>query len=185
MAIHTQNIERSSDSVSPIHRYCSYVVRGHCDLPRLLARARFLVSLCRTRRRSALPRRLRSRAKNVLLFVTFSSMIPPFPVPVLPLNLVSRRGFSRPTPPRPAHLLFAGCIALLRERKMGGATRGVTAEPTSRDQNKRQERGQGKEHNKRRSHKKIRNFGAETEAARQSGAVPRATERNKEPSTCA
>ena len=28
---------------------------------------------------------------------------------------------------------------------MGGATRGGTAEPTSRDQNKRQERGQGKE----------------------------------------
>ena len=27
---------------------------------------------------------------------------------------------------------------------MGGATRGGTAEPTSRDQNKRQERGQGK-----------------------------------------
>ena len=52
---------------------------------------------------------------------------------------------------------------------MGGATRGGTAEPSSRRQNKRQERGQGKE-NERRSHKQEEILGAQTEAARQSRA---------------
>ena len=53
---------------------------------------------------------------------------------------------------------------------MGGATRGGTAEPTSRDQSIRQERRQGKE-NERRSHKQEKipraNGGGEAE---QSGA---------------
>ena len=30
--VHTQKIERSSDSVGPIYRYCLYVVHGQCDL---------------------------------------------------------------------------------------------------------------------------------------------------------
>ena len=52
---------------------------------------------------------------------------------------------------------------------MGGATRGGTAEPTSRDQNKRQEQGQGKENE--RSNKEEKIPGAQTEAPRQqSGA---------------
>ena len=67
------------------------------------ARARFLVLLCRRRRLSALPRRLRLRAKNFLLSVTFS--IFPFTLsPFLPCILSSRPGFSRPTPHRPVHL---------------------------------------------------------------------------------
>ena len=39
------------------------------------ARARFLLSLCRRRRRSTLPHRLRLRVKNFLLFVTFSVIL--------------------------------------------------------------------------------------------------------------
>ena len=70
--------------------------------PRALAR--LLVFLCRRRCGSALPRRLRLRAKNVLLFVTLSmfslSLFPLLPAYVL----VSRRGFSRPASRRPAHL---------------------------------------------------------------------------------
>ena len=62
------------------------------------ARARFLLSFCRKKRRSALPRRLRLRAKNFLLFATFY-IIPLSLSPFLPCILASRRGFSRPTPP--------------------------------------------------------------------------------------
>ena len=71
---------------------------------RLRARARFLVSLCRRRRRSDLPRRLRFRAKNVLLFVIFFYLTPLFLSPLLPCILVSRRGFSRPTPRRSTYV---------------------------------------------------------------------------------
>ena len=67
---------------------------------------------------------------------------------------------------------------------MGGATRGGTAEPTSRDQNKRREREQGNG-SETKSHKQEENLGAQTEAARQSRAAPRATERKEESSTCA
>ena len=67
---------------------------------------------------------------------------------------------------------------------MGGATRGGTAEPTSRGQNTRLEREQGKG-DKRKSHRGEKRFGAQTEAARQSRAAPPVTERNKESSTCA
>ena len=52
---------------------------------------------------------------------------------------------------------------------MGGATQGGTAEPTSRDQNTRQDRGQGNG-DKRKSHKWEEIIGAQTEASRQSGA---------------
>ena len=67
------------------------------------ARAQFLISRCRRGRRSALPRRLRLRAKTFLLFVT-SSLISLSLSPFLPLVLVSRRGFSCPTPRRLSHL---------------------------------------------------------------------------------
>ena len=67
------------------------------------ARARFLLSRCCRRRRSALPRRLRLCAKNFLLFVT-SSIISLSLSPFLPFVLVSRRGFSHPTPCHPSHL---------------------------------------------------------------------------------
>ena len=63
------------------------------------ARARFLLSRCRRRRRSPLPRRFRLRAKafltSSLIFLSLS--------PSLPFVLVSRRGFSRPTPLRPSY----------------------------------------------------------------------------------
>ena len=67
------------------------------------ARARFLLLHCRRSRHSALPRRLRLRARNFLLFVT-SSLICLSLSPFLPFVLVSRRGFSRLTPRRPSHL---------------------------------------------------------------------------------
>ena len=66
-------------------------------------RARLLALRCRRRRRSALPRRLRLRANNFLLFVTFS-IFPLSLSPFLPCILISRPWFSRPTPRRPAHL---------------------------------------------------------------------------------
>ena len=66
---------------------------------------------------------------------------------------------------------------------MGGATRGGTAEPTSRDQNKRQERGQGKG-NERRSHRWEKIPGVQTEAVWQSRAAPSTTARKEESSTC-
>ena len=61
---------------------------------------------------------------------------------------------------------------------------GGTAEPTSRDQNKMQEREQEKG-NETKSHKQEESLGAQTEAARQSRLAPPATERKEEPSTCA
>ena len=67
---------------------------------------------------------------------------------------------------------------------MGGATRGGTAEPMSRDQSTRQGRGQGKGKNIK-SHKEEDNFGAQTEAARQSTAAPPATKQKEKSSTCA
>ena len=82
------------------------IVRTLCVatvISRPRARARFLLSRCRRRRRSALPRRLRLRARNFLLSVTYSFIsfsLSPF----LPFVLVSRRGFSRPTPRRSSHL---------------------------------------------------------------------------------
>ena len=82
------------------------IVRTLCVanvISRPRARARLLVLLFRRKRRFALPRHLRLRANNRLLFVTF----PIFPLslsPFLPCISVSRRGFSRPTPRRLAHL---------------------------------------------------------------------------------
>ena len=58
-----------------------------------------------------------------------------------------------------------------------GATRGGTAEHTSRDQNTKQERGQGKGKN-RKITREIEINGAQTEAARQSRAVSSATRQN-------
>ena len=66
---------------------------------------------------------------------------------------------------------------------MGGATRGGTAEPNSRDQNRRQERGQGKGKH-RKSYKEEKIIGMETEAARQSRAAPPATKQSEQSSTC-
>ena len=71
------------------------------------ARARFLLLLCRRRRLSALPRRLRLRAKSFLLFATFSFFSPSLS-PFLPCILLSRRGFSHPTLRRPVHLPSPG-----------------------------------------------------------------------------
>ena len=82
------------------------IVRTLCvatSISRPRARAQFLLFLCRRRRLSALPRRLRLRANFVLLSSTF----PIFPLslsPFLPCILFSRRGFRRPTPRRPVHL---------------------------------------------------------------------------------
>ena len=59
----------------------------------------------------------------------------------------------------------------------GGATRGGTAELTSRDQNARQERGQGKG-KKRKVTREEEINGAQTEAARQSRAASPATMQN-------
>ena len=98
----TSHPSRSSNSVFPI----TAIVRTLCAatvISRPRARARFPLSRCRRRRRSALPRRLRLRARNCLLFVT-SSFIFLSLSPFLPFVLVSRRGFSRPTPRRPSHL---------------------------------------------------------------------------------
>ena len=82
------------------------IVRTLCVatmISRPRARARFLVLLCHRRRRSALPRRLRLRANNFLLSVTFYIFLLSLS-PFLPCSLVSRRGFSRPTPRRSSHL---------------------------------------------------------------------------------
>ena len=73
------------------------------------ARARFLLLLCRRRRLSALPRRLRLRAKLFILSATFSVFLP-FLSPFFPCILFSRHGFSRPTPRRPLHLPSPGRI---------------------------------------------------------------------------
>ena len=108
--VHTQNIDCPLNSVRPIYRYCPDVVRGNCNLPstRTCSIPRFAFSreapLC-----SALPRRLRLRANHFLLSVTF----PIIPLPLslyLPCILDSRRGFSRPTPRRPAHRPSPGRI---------------------------------------------------------------------------
>ena len=62
--------------------------------------------------------------------------------------------------------------------------RGVTPEPTSWDQNKMQERGQGKG-NERKGHKLEEIIGAQKKAARQSRAAPPARGRKEKLSTCA
>ena len=88
------------------------IVRTLCvatAISRPRARARFLLLLCRRRRLFALPRRLHLRAKFFLLSVTFS-IFPLSLSPFLPCILLSRRGFSRPTPRRPVHLPFPGRI---------------------------------------------------------------------------
>ena len=90
------------------------IVRTLCvatAISRPRARARFLLWLCWRRRLSALPRRLRLRAK---IFQDVSSCdffnFRPSPSPFLPCILFSRRGFSRPTPRRPVHLPSPGRI---------------------------------------------------------------------------
>ena len=62
--------------------------------------------------------------------------------------------------------------------------RGGTAEPTSRDQRTRKERGKGKG-DSRKSHREEEIIGVQTKAARKSRAAPPATKQNEEPSTCA
>ena len=84
------------------------IVRTLCVaivMSRLCARARFYILLCRTRHRSTMPRHLRLRTKNSLLFVTFPLILLSLS-PLLPLNLVSQRGFRRPVTRCPAQLLF-------------------------------------------------------------------------------
>ena len=66
---------------------------------------------------------------------------------------------------------------------MGGAGRGGSAELTSQDQNTRQERDQGNG-DYRKLHRGEEVIGAQTEAAKQTIAVPPVTKRNKESSTC-
>ena len=61
---------------------------------------------------------------------------------------------------------------------MGGAKRGGTAEPTSRDPNTRHGRVHGKGHN-RKSQREEENTSAQTEAARQSRAAPPATSKTR------
>ena len=88
------------------------IVRTLCVatvISRSRARARFLLSLCRRKRRSALPRNLPLRAKFFLLSVTYS-IYPISLSPFLPCILFSRRGFSRPTPRRPVYPPAAGRI---------------------------------------------------------------------------
>ena len=68
--------------------------------------ALFFVSLCRRRCRPALPRRLRLRATNFLLFVIYS-LIPLSLSPFLPCYLVSQREFSRPAARRVTYLSFS------------------------------------------------------------------------------
>ena len=88
------------------------IVRTLCVatvISRPRARARFFLLLCRRRRLSALPRRLRLRANIFLFSVTFS-IFPLFLSPFLPYILFSRRGFSRLTPRRPVHLPSPGRI---------------------------------------------------------------------------
>ena len=65
-------------------------------------RARDLL-LLRRRRRSALPCRLRLRAKHFLISINFPINLLSLSS-FLALNLVLRREFSRPTPRRPLHL---------------------------------------------------------------------------------
>ena len=86
-----------------------YCVRAH---------ARFLVALCRTKRRSALPRRLRSRGINFLILFLLLSMILISLSPFLPLNLSSPRRVqpSHPASPRPSSVArtnLAGSHGLL------------------------------------------------------------------------
>ena len=106
--VHTQNTKRPPDSCVPstaiVRTLCVAMVISH-----LRARARFLVSLCRRRRRFALSRRLRLHAKNFLLSVTVS-LIPLSLSLFLSSILVSRCEFSRPTPHCPAYIPFSGRI---------------------------------------------------------------------------
>ena len=79
------------------------IVRTLCAatvISRPRARARFFLSRCRRRLRSALPRRLRLRAKNVLLFMTYyliSLSLSPF-LPFV-LDLTTWVQPSRPASP--------------------------------------------------------------------------------------
>ena len=74
-------------------------------------RARFLVLLCRRRRRFALPRRLRLRVNNFLLSVTFS-ITPPSLVPILALyfGLGTWVQPSHPASPRPSSVSEANLV---------------------------------------------------------------------------
>ena len=91
------------------------IVRTLCvatAISRPRARARFLFLHYWRRRLSALPRRRRLRAKlfqNVSPFCDFFNFLPSLS-PFLPCILLSRRGFSRPTPRRPVHLPSPGRI---------------------------------------------------------------------------
>ena len=91
-------------------------------------------------------------------------------------------------------MVMASKLAYRRRKREGGeepvskhqirsgdgrwAGRGGTVEPTSRDQNTRQERGQGKGKN-RKSYKEEEIIGAKTEAARQSRAALPATKQSE------
>ena len=103
----SRSYTRKASSAHPTPCFPSpAIVRTLCVatmISRPRARARFLLSRCRRRRRSALPRRLRLRAKVFLLFLASSLIFRPL-FPSLPFVLVTRRGFSRPTPRRPSHL---------------------------------------------------------------------------------
>ena len=108
----SQSYTLRTSSTRPTPCVPSTIVRTLCVatvISRLRARARFLVLLCRRKRRSALPRRLRLRVKTLLLFMIFS-LVPLSLYLFLPCLLVSRLGSSRPTPRRSAHLPSPGRI---------------------------------------------------------------------------
>ena len=89
------------------------IVRTLCvatAISRPRARARFLLLLCRRRRLSALPRRLRLRAKIFLLRDFFN--FPSFPIPVLVLYFVLATWVqpSHPASPRPSSVTGANLV---------------------------------------------------------------------------
>ena len=92
--VHTQNIQRPSNSVHPIHRHRRTLCVATA-ISRSRARARFLLLLCRRRRLSAQPRRLCLRAKIFLLF--------PFPRSRL---VFCSRDVGSAVPPRVAPSIF-------------------------------------------------------------------------------
>ena len=79
------------------------------------AHARFLPSLCRRRRRSVLPRRLRMRINIFLLSCDFFDF-PPFPVPVLALYFVLATWVhpSHPASPRPSSVSGTNLVSTHR-----------------------------------------------------------------------
>ena len=116
LIVHTQHVQRSSDSMSSIHRHRPHAIRDNYGLSPAHT-CSILVALCSMRHRSALPLRFRLHTTNFLLFMTLSVKLI-FLSPFLPLNLVSRRGFS--------YLYRSGSGACSRARLLPPAFGGVT-----------------------------------------------------------